>query len=116
MNRVAQFFAVLPVSTSFAGGSEFPPALSSADVARLMKFKQLVRGLREQELMRLVPLQSGFRYVDCPNCFGGRQENPIEWEPVRPDEVACAYCVVFEPNRLRSARALWAINCEWESR
>ncbi len=73
-------------------GGEFPPTASTADVPRLLKRTEHIRGLSEAEMIELVPRQSGFRYVDCPNCSGGRQENQLTWTPDLGDQVICSYC------------------------
>ncbi len=71
---------------------EFLPAVSSRDVPRLLQSTEWLRGLSETDLIRLVPEQSGLRYVGCPNCSGGRQEDQLAWSPKQPDEIYCRYC------------------------
>ena len=75
-----------------ACGAVFPPQVSSKDVPALLKATEFVRGLSESDLVRLVPEQSGLRFVGCPNCNGGRQEGQLVWTPERPNEVFCEYC------------------------
>ena len=85
----------LLVCLSVAGlswGSEFPPTASTADVPNLIKRTERIWGLSETDLIELVPRQSGFRYVDCPNCSGGHQENQLTWSPDLADQVICSYC------------------------
>ncbi len=88
-NAVVLAAAVLPL---LASASEFPANVSSRDVPRLMRATEYVRELDEKALVRLVPVQSGLRYVDCPNCSGGRQENQLEWNTQDPEGVTCRFC------------------------
>ncbi len=75
-----------------AAASEFPPPVSTSDIPRLMNATAYVRGLSEDALIALVPDQSGLRFIDCPNCTGGHQENQLIWKPESPDQIACRYC------------------------
>lgn len=75
-----------------AAASEFPPPVSRSDIPRLMNATAFVRGLSEEALIALVPEQSGLRFIDCPNCTAGHQENQLIWKPESPDSVACRYC------------------------
>jgi hypothetical protein len=61
-------------------------------VPALLEATRFIRSLDERDLVRLVPEQSGLRFVGCPNCNGGRQEGQLVWSPERPNEVACRYC------------------------
>ncbi len=70
----------------------FPVDGDRSLVPSLLKSTQLVRELSEDETRRWVPSQSGFRYVDCPNCNGGRQENQLQWFPQKPNELRCRFC------------------------
>ncbi len=46
----------------------------------------------DEQLIKLVPVQSGLYYVGCPNCRGGRQENQLSWSSDKPDAVTCRFC------------------------
>lgn len=72
--------------------SEFSARVSRRDVPRLLQATEHVRSLSEEELVALIPLQSGLFFIDCPNCDGGRQESQLVWHPERPDEVECRFC------------------------
>ena len=54
--------------------------------------------LSEKELARLIPDRSGFRFVDCPNCEGGAEENQLSWSIEDPDRVFCQFCNMRFPN------------------
>ena len=56
--------------------------------------------LSEEELARLIPNRSGFRFVDCPNCAGGAEENQLSWSIEEPDRVFCQFCNMRFPNEL----------------
>lgn len=88
---LTQVWLLSPIA--FGQTSEFlkPPA-DASDVPRLLESTTWVRGLTEAELVALVPRQSGLRYVGCPNCRGGRQENQLEWNPSDPQQIYCRYC------------------------
>ena len=85
--RIAAAALALP-----AWGAVFPPEAASKDVPALLEATTYVRSLSERDLLRLTPMQSGLRFVGCPNCNGGRQEGQLAWTPERPDEVSCRYC------------------------
>ncbi len=88
--RTVLVCAALPVWPAVA--AEFPPPVTAKDVPRLIEATAFVRSLDEAALRRLVPMQSGLRYVGCPNCNAGRQENQLEWSTERPGEVYCRFC------------------------
>jgi hypothetical protein len=72
--------------------------VTERDIPELMRATEFVRGLDEPSLLRLVPEQSGLRFVGCPNCTGGRQEGQLVWTPEHPDEVYCRYCAHRYPS------------------
>lgn len=86
------FVLTVLFSNTQAVSSEFPPAATTEDVPQLLRATKFVRELSELELVALVPLQPGLRYVDCPNCSAGHQENQLVWEPSLGEQVACQYC------------------------
>ena len=65
---------------------------SAQNADQLLRATKTVREMDEEDLVDLVPLQSGLQYVGCPNCNGGRQERQLTWTIERPDEVACQFC------------------------
>lgn len=93
MHRMLVIFILLQgLTAEHALADEFLPLASEQEVPRLLQATAWVRGLPEAELMELVPKQSGLRYVGCPNCTGGRQENQLAWSPEHPEEIYCRYC------------------------
>ncbi len=65
----------------------FKPNADEGDIESLLRALEKVLALEDSELVALVPEQSGFRFVDCPNCDGGAEENQLTWTIDRPDEV-----------------------------
>lgn len=48
--------------------------------------------LNEPELIDLIPTQTGFIAVDCPNCEEGSQGSQLEWRIEEPSFLTCRYC------------------------
>ncbi|MEN6403362.1 MAG: heparinase II/III family protein [Armatimonadia bacterium] len=49
--------------------------------------------LSEEDMLKLVPEQSGLFFVGCVNCSGGQQESQLtEWDVREPDIVKCRFC------------------------
>jgi hypothetical protein len=95
LSRRPDLAASVIIAAALAGpatGAVFPPDASSKDVPALLEATRFVRSLGERDLVRLVPEQSGLRFVGCPNCNGGRQEGQLVWMHERPNEVSCSYC------------------------
>ena len=65
---------------------------------RLAAAVQPVLALSEAELLALIPERAGLRFVGCPNCDGGTQENQLGWTIERPLEVHCRFCGIRYPN------------------
>ncbi len=76
----------------------FKPNADEGDIESLLRALEKVLALEDSELVALVPEQSGFRFVDCPNCDGGAEENQLTWTIDRPDEVYCQFCEMRFPN------------------
>lgn len=52
-----------------------------------------------EEVAALVPTASGMRYIGCPSCDGGSQENGVlRWQPGMGDSVRCRFCKMTFPN------------------
>ena len=77
---------------SAAPPTRVPLPSSPPDTGRLLRSTAWVRSLDEADLRKLVPGQSGLRFVGCPNCTSGKQEGQLAWSPERPEEVYCRYC------------------------
>ncbi|MDA0746267.1 MAG: heparinase, partial [bacterium] len=89
---------VLPGLAMAGEGPVFRPDVEKDDVDRLQKEMALVLALPDAEIVRMIPARSGFRFVGCPNCEGGAEENQITWRIDRPDEVFCQFCEMVFPN------------------
>ncbi len=51
------------------------------------------------EVAALVPTAAGFRYIGCPHCDGGSQENGVlQWQAGMGDTVRCRFCGMTFPN------------------
>jgi hypothetical protein len=75
---IISVFVVLAIALAVpAAGAVFPSAVSREEVPALLKATEFVHGLDEVALVRLVPEQSGLRFVGCPNCTSGRQEGQL---------------------------------------
>jgi Zn ribbon nucleic-acid-binding protein len=52
-----------------------------------------VLAMSEEEMLSLVPGQSGLYFVGCPNCTAGHQEGQLRiWKIEQPNKVSCNYC------------------------
>ena len=87
--RALVAFGVLFLGTDFA---------TAQNAKSLLRSTKVVRSMTEQELVDLVPVQSGLQYVGCPNCNGGRQERQLEWKIEQPDVVTCKFCAHQYPS------------------
>ncbi len=88
---------LLPVRLEAAGNPAIPPPVDDGDIDPLRKKLEPVLALSESELLRLIPNRSGFRFVGCPNCENGAEENQITWSIERPDETFCQFCGMRYP-------------------
>ncbi len=58
-----------------------------------------VMSLSEEDMIALVPRQSGIAFTDCPNCDYGQQEWDIfDWSPEQPERITCKGCGAVYPN------------------
>jgi hypothetical protein len=89
---------VIPETGHAASRPVFKPDLDQGNVESVKRSLKEVLELSEAELVALVPEQSGFRFVDCPNCEGGAEENQLAWRIDRPNEVYCQFCEMRFPN------------------
>jgi len=61
-----------------------------------------------EQMLALIPTQSGLYFADCPNCTGGYQEGQFaaDWEPTdippydlaHPEQMRCKYCAHVYPS------------------
>lgn len=73
------------------------PALSISlnpdQIDGLRKAAEPVLSMTEEQMLALIPEQSGLYFVGCINCAGGQQEGQLkQWSVEEPDVVRCAYC------------------------
>ncbi|MDE2888419.1 MAG: heparinase II/III family protein [Gemmatimonadota bacterium] len=102
----------------------FRPDVDRSHVAGLKKSMAPLMALSEDELARLIPDRSGFRFVDCPNCEGGAEENQLSWSIEDPHRVFCLFCGMRFPNevypengvkRVTNARGEVQVYAYWEA-
>ena len=71
----------------------FPVVTDSAAINRLKGAVAYVMSLSEDDMLRIVPEQSGIYFTDCPNCREGTQDRgPFEWRPQEPTRLKCKGC------------------------
>jgi hypothetical protein len=51
------------------------PGLKASDAKELEAAVERVMALSEEDLLDLVPVQTGILFCGCPNCDGGMQES-----------------------------------------
>ena len=68
------------------------------NVENLRTDLQPVLRLSDDELRALIPERAGLRFVGCPNCTAGTQENQLSWTIEHPHEVYCQHCNLRYPN------------------
>lgn len=70
-----------------------PVALKPDQIDGLRKAAEPVLSMTEEQMLALIPEQSGLYFVGCVNCDGGQQEGQLSrWSVEEPDVVRCAYC------------------------
>lgn len=73
-------------------------ALPVADTAKLrLQYEPLLK-MAEEDLLKLVPPQGGFRYSGSPATNQGAQENNLAWDLSLGDNIKCVYTGVLLPN------------------
>lgn len=71
----------------------FPVRMRPQEVERLKQRHADLLALTEEELVALVPVQSGIWYTDCPNCDGATQDRGNwNWTPSDPKRITCRDC------------------------
>ena len=84
-------------SVEGASGKVFPVA--SKHQAAYARAVQYVMSLGEEEMLALVPEQSGIYFTECPNCDTDAQDRAQwEWDPRKPKELRCPGCGAVYPN------------------
>jgi len=63
------------------------------------KAVEYLLSLSEQEMLTLVPEQSGIYFTECPNCETDSQDwGDWEWVPQKPHQLKCKGCGAVYPN------------------
>ncbi|AFM26937.1 heparinase II/III domain-containing protein [Desulfomonile tiedjei] len=66
------------------------------------EFLQYILSLSENEMIAIIPEQSGIFYTRCPNCRAGTQDRgDWEWTPQLPRSIRCKQCKEVYPNNTR---------------
>ncbi len=70
-----------------------PVTLNPDQINGLRKAAEPVLSMTEEQMLALIPEQSGLYFVGCVNCDSGQQEGQLSrWSIEEPDVVRCAYC------------------------
>ncbi|MFH1566652.1 MAG: heparinase II/III family protein [Gemmatimonadota bacterium] len=70
-----------------------PVGLSAARLALYQKAVTAVLAMSEQQMLELIPTQSGLYFVGCVHCRAGQQEGQLSvWDAASPGVVRCAFC------------------------
>ena len=60
---------------------------------RLERTVSYVMSLSEEDMLSIVPTQSGIYFTACPNCDRNTQDHgDFTWSPERPAEIVCRHC------------------------
>lgn len=101
-SNVVACVACILIAASVSWGVEHPAMPISVNPHDLDAYRQRVQpllDLSEEQMLEIIPEQSGLYFCDCPNCEQGRQEGQFSrkevytpWSPEDPLVVRCAYC------------------------
>lgn len=77
-----------------------PISLDEGQVSSLRKAVEPVMQMTEQQMLDLIPTQSGLYFVGCLNCTGGQQDNQMRegWSIDEPDVARCVFCGEVYPS------------------
>lgn len=76
-----------------------PLSLSQSQLRALKTRLAPLMAISEEELLKLVPQQSGLYFVGCVNCTAGkREEQLLVWDWKMPDQVKCKFCGQVYPS------------------
>lgn len=93
MRLILLAFLILPTLALAAGHPVLPVKLKPDQVSGLRAVIAPLLAMSEQDMLRLIPTQSGLYFVGCVNCTGGQQEGQLTaWSIKNPDVVKCAHC------------------------
>ncbi len=97
---ILSFLSAVPESVNCERGHFTGPvyALPVADTAKLrLQYKPLLK-MAEEDLLKLVPPQGGFRYSGSPATNQGAQENNLAWDLSLGDKIKCIYTGLLLPS------------------
>lgn len=84
---------LIPVAALAAGQSALPVEVKPDQMNGLKKSLEPLLQMTEEQMLALIPTQSGLYFVSCANCTGGQQEGQLtEWSIAEPDVVKCKFC------------------------
>jgi len=66
--------------------------MTAAGAEKLRDRLRTLIAMEENELLALIPVQTGFISCDCPNCDEGTQGSQLEWKIETPEVLTCRYC------------------------
>ena len=81
-----------------AGAMIMTTSLEAQNLAQLQRAVAPLMKLSDEQMLELIPQRAGLRFVGCPNCTAGSQENQLWWTIERPHEVYCRHCDMRYPN------------------
>ena len=83
----------MALATALAEHPALSISLNPDQIDGLRKAAEPVLSMTEEQMLALIPEQSGLYFVGCINCAGGQQEGQLkQWSVEEPDVVRCTYC------------------------
>lgn len=90
--------AIIAQSCLAASPRVFEVHMDDRTRERLSNLVSHVMSLSEEEVIALVPEQSGIYFTDCPNCDTGSQDRANwDWTPEHPGRIRCKGCGAIFP-------------------
>jgi len=101
---IALLFTLQPAISLGQNKKVFSVETNSRATARRKKAVAYVMSCSEDDMLALVPQQSGIYFTDCPNCETGAQDRGNwQWLPEKPSQIKCQGCGATYPNNPRYA-------------
>ncbi len=93
-------FALIAAGATWGAEHPIVPVSVSADQLQSLRARvQPLLDVSPEQMLEMIPEQSGLFFVGCPNCDEGRQEGQFggggphqAWSPLSPLEMRCSYC------------------------
>ena len=84
---------LMTVSALAAEEKVYEVKLKDAEVEQLKQKQAYLMSISEEQLIALVPVQSGIFFTDCPNCDAATQDwGNWTWTPQDPTHITCKDC------------------------